>query len=64
MRPSGRGVLAVALTLGVLVTGAQATRPADEAILPPEDYPIVNALDLKRLLGLEAPAPSPEPTPG
>ena len=38
MRPSGRGVLAVALTLGVLVTGAQATRPADEAILPPEDY--------------------------
>jgi uncharacterized protein YecE (DUF72 family) len=29
-----------------------------------EDYPIVNALDLKRLLGLETPPSAAEPTPG
>ena len=49
MPPFGRGVLAVALAVGVLVTGAQATRPADEAILPPEDYRFPDA----RVLAVE-----------
>jgi hypothetical protein len=36
--PFGRGVAGLTLAVGLFVTAASATRPVDEAILPPEDY--------------------------